>query len=99
MGRVLAEVFEEVPAEEVNPDQGYLSNRIRPQGVAEKCTFCLHRVQRGQLPACVEVCPTACLHFGDLNDPASNVSRLLRTREWKVNNPETGCDPHVFFLT
>ena len=42
----------EIPAEEVNPNQGLLSNRIRPQGVMEKCTFCLHRTREGRLPAC-----------------------------------------------
>ena len=77
----------------------YDARYVHPDGYVDKCTFCLHRVQRGELPACVDVCPTACLHFGDVNDPDSNVSKLLRTREWKVSNPETGCDPHVFFLT
>jgi Fe-S-cluster-containing dehydrogenase component len=47
----------EVPAAEINPDQGYLSNRLRPQGVMEKCTFCLHRSRQGKLPACLEACP------------------------------------------
>jgi molybdopterin-containing oxidoreductase family iron-sulfur binding subunit len=41
----------EIPAEEINPDQGLLSNRIRPQGVVEKCTFCLHHA-RGPHAAC-----------------------------------------------
>jgi Fe-S-cluster-containing dehydrogenase component len=44
----------EVPAAEVNPDQAYLGNRIRPQGVMEKCTFCIHRTRKGRLPACLE---------------------------------------------
>jgi Fe-S-cluster-containing dehydrogenase component len=77
----------------------YDARFVHPNGYVDKCTFCLHRVQRGQLPACVEVCPTSCLHFGNLEDPASDVARLLRTRPWKVNQPETGCEPNVFFLT
>ena len=72
---------------------------MHPDGFVDKCTFCLHRVRRGQEPACVEVCPTRCLTFGDRNDPTSEIARLLRTRETKVNLPETGCEPNVFFLT
>ena len=76
----------------------YDARFINPDGYADKCTFCLHRVQKGQQPACVGVCPTYCLTFGDLNDPSSDVSRLLRTRKYKVNRPETGCEPNVYFL-
>ena len=70
-----------------------------PEGYADKCTFCLHRVRKGQLPACVEICPTRALKFGDLNDSASEVSRLVRSRKHKVLKPETGCEPMQYFLT
>ena len=40
--------------DKINPNQGYLSNRLRPIGVVEKCTFCLHRTRRGRYPACLE---------------------------------------------
>lgn len=76
----------------------YDARFVHPEGYVDKCTFCLHRVQKGQQPACVTVCPTRSLHFGDLNDPDSDVSRLLATRTWKVQHPEAGTDPHVFFL-
>jgi len=76
----------------------YDSRYVHPDGHVDKCTFCLHRVQDGRQPACVEVCPTECLHFGDLSDPGSEVSRLLATRSWKVLHPETGCAPNVYFL-
>jgi len=77
----------------------YDARYVHPDGYVDKCTFCLHRVQDGQPPACVAVCPTFCLHFGDLNDPASEVSQLLATRKHKVLHPETGCEPNVYFLT
>lgn len=77
----------------------YDSRYVHPDGYVDKCTFCLHRVQDGKVPACVEVCPTFCLHFGDLSDPDSEVSRLLRERPAKVLHPETGCGPNVYFLT
>jgi Fe-S-cluster-containing dehydrogenase component len=77
----------------------YDARYVHPEGYVDKCTFCLHRVRDGKEPACVGICPTFCLHFGDLNDPGSDVSRLLRTRQHKVLHPETGCEPNVYFLT
>ena len=77
----------------------YDARFVHPEGYVDKCTFCLHRVQRGKQPACVSVCPTSCLTFGDLGDPDAEVSRLLRARSSKVNHPDSGCEPNVFFLT
>ena len=77
----------------------YDARYIHPEGYADKCTFCLHRVQKGLTTACVEVCPTSALVFGDINDPASDISRLLRRRQTNVNKPETGLKPNLFFLT
>lgn len=76
----------------------YDARYVHPEGYVDKCTFCLHRVQKGKLPACVGVCPTYCLHFGDLDDPASEVSSLLASRKYRVLHPETGCRPNVYFL-
>jgi Fe-S-cluster-containing dehydrogenase component len=39
------------------------------------------------------------MYFGSLDDPSSEVSRLLQTREHKVLNPETGNEPNVYYLT
>lgn len=77
----------------------YDARFIHPDGYADKCTFCLHRVEKGQQPACVSVCPTRALTFGDRNDPRSEVSQLLASRKWKVKHPETGAEPNVFFLS
>jgi Fe-S-cluster-containing dehydrogenase component len=76
----------------------YDARYVHPDGYVDKCTFCLHRVQEGKDPACVDVCPTFCMTFGDLNDPDSEVSKLLKTRKYKVNHPDTGCEPNVYFL-
>ncbi|MBW2634860.1 MAG: 4Fe-4S dicluster domain-containing protein [Deltaproteobacteria bacterium] len=46
--------------------------------MADKCTWCYHRVRKGLLPACVNVCPTGARKFGDLNDKESEVSKILR---------------------
>jgi Fe-S-cluster-containing dehydrogenase component len=76
----------------------YDSRYVHPEGYVDKCTFCLHRVREGKLPACVAVCPTYCLTFGDLEDPTAEVTRLLASRRYKVLHPETGCRPNVYFL-
>lgn len=76
----------------------YDARYAHPDGYVDKCTFCLHQVQRGGEPACVSICPTKTLYFGDLNDPASEVSKLLSSRRFKVLFPETGAQPNVYFL-
>jgi Fe-S-cluster-containing dehydrogenase component len=67
-------------------------------GVADKCTFCYHRVTRGQQPACVEVCPVGARKFGDLNDQQSEVSVILREQATRVLRPEMGTKPRVHYL-
>jgi Fe-S-cluster-containing dehydrogenase component len=87
-----------IPPEEINPDQGYLSNRIRPQGVVEKCTFCLHRVREGRLPACLEACPTGARVFGDLLDPASDIRWVLENKRVYVLKEELGTRPRFYYF-
>ncbi len=88
----------EVPAEEINPVQAYLSNRIRPQGVVEKCTFCLHRTREGRLPACLEACPTGARVFGNLLDPESEIRWVLANKRVFVLKEELGTRPRFFYF-
>jgi Fe-S-cluster-containing dehydrogenase component len=76
----------------------YDARFIMPGGYISKCTFCEHRVSQGQKPACVSVCPTHCMYFGDLENPVSDVSRLLKARKYKALLPETGTIPNVYYL-
>jgi Fe-S-cluster-containing dehydrogenase component len=64
---------------------------------ADKCTFCYHRITKGQLPACVEVCPTQARIFGDLNAAASPLSRFLRMNKIHVLKPGLNTEPKVYY--
>ncbi|MFC1815755.1 sulfate reduction electron transfer complex DsrMKJOP subunit DsrO [Thermodesulfobacteriota bacterium] len=79
------------PAEEL----GYREHKL---GVVEKCTFCLHRVEQGREPACVQTCPTKARYFGDLDDPSSEVSHLRRSKQGFQLLKELGTDPSVYYL-
>jgi Fe-S-cluster-containing dehydrogenase component len=63
----------------------------------DKCTWCYHRITKGLKPACVEVCPVNARIFGDLNDPASDISVFIRTHRVNVLKAWTGNGPHVFY--
>ena len=87
-----------IPKEEINPNQGFLSNRIRPRGVVEKCTFCSHRTREGRLPACAEACPTGARKFGNLLDPNSEVSIILQTKRVFVLKEELNTMPRFYYF-
>jgi Fe-S-cluster-containing dehydrogenase component/formate-dependent nitrite reductase membrane component NrfD len=65
---------------------------------AAKCTFCAHRLDVGLEPACVVVCPEHAILAGDLNDPASEISRKLSTAQVSVRKPEQGTGPKLFYI-
>ncbi|RMF64323.1 MAG: 4Fe-4S dicluster domain-containing protein, partial [Calditrichaeota bacterium] len=65
---------------------------------ADKCTLCYHRITKGMNPACVHVCPTGTRIFGDLNDPNSHISNVLRQRRYRVLRPEMGTHPKCFYI-
>lgn len=77
----------------------YDARFVHPDGYVDKCTFCIHRVEKALDPACVSVCPTRCMTFGDLDDPNSSVSRLLASKNHHSLIPEAGTKPQVFYLT
>jgi Fe-S-cluster-containing dehydrogenase component len=66
---------------------------------AEKCTLCYHRITRGLLPACVEVCPTEARVFGDLKDPNPDtpIRRFMRTHKVQSLKPHLGTGPRVVY--
>jgi tetrathionate reductase subunit B len=77
----------------------YNVRHINPiRKIVQKCTFCHHRVDAGLQPACVESCPPGARIFGDLNDPDSEISKLLAENATQVLKPEMGTDPRVFYI-
>jgi Fe-S-cluster-containing dehydrogenase component len=65
----------------------------------QKCTFCEHRLETGNQPACVQTCPTSALMFGDLNDVESEIAKLIRGRHHFQPRAELGTDPSLYYLT
>ena len=82
----------------------------RMEGAASKCTFCMHRVDRAGetgkkpgvdpevTPMCVNSCPAGVLHFGDLDDPGSEVSRILRSKKNFRLLEELRTKPSVYYV-
>lgn len=86
---------------------------IRPKGVVEKCTFCHHRLQKAKdqaraegrtvregdyVPACVEICPTRAMAFGDLDDPHSKLVEMIRSPRAYRELEDLGTEPKVTYL-
>ena len=93
---------------QLNPDVS-----VREAGVMEKCTFCSQRITAAEIqaradnrelkdgdvtPACVQSCPAGAMVFGDLNDPASQVSRLGRQARGSKLLEELGTLPAITYL-
>jgi len=68
------------------------------KNIPQKCTFCVHRSELGKLPRCVQACPSGALLFGDLNDPESEVSRIVRAGIAEPLHPEYGTGPNVYYI-
>jgi tetrathionate reductase subunit B len=99
-------------ARHINPKQGYFKeelafekmikkvgekHRIRIAGKADKCDFCMSRIQNGRDPMCVEACTTNARVFGDMDDPKSEASRLV-AKGAEPLKPELGTKPKVFYV-
>ncbi len=65
---------------------------------AAKCNYCAHRTEIGLEPACVIVCPERAIIAGDMNNPASEIARIIAHEPVRVRKPEQGTRPKVFYL-
>jgi molybdopterin-containing oxidoreductase family iron-sulfur binding subunit len=81
--------------------------------VVEKCTFCIHRLEKAKqkakaqgrdvrdgdyVTACTQTCPAKAIYFGDLDDPHSEVYKLSRSRRAFRLLEELGTEPRVYYL-
>jgi molybdopterin-containing oxidoreductase family iron-sulfur binding subunit len=87
-----------VPKEEVNPETHYLGNRPRMRNVVEKCTFCIQRVRKGKYPQCVEICPVGARKFGNLLDPNSEISIIIKTKRVFRLKEDLNTQPKFFYF-
>jgi len=72
----------------------YLDPRSK---TADKCTFCYHRITKGLLPACVEVCPTQARIFGELDKRSTPLNRMMRQSHIQVLKAHMNTEPKVFY--
>jgi len=88
----------EVTSPEYGVDRGPREDGASPVGNVRKCSFCTHRLERGEEPACVETCVGDARNMGDLDDPDSEVSEMAdSTRAFQLKESE-GTDPNVYYL-
>ncbi|MCK4773559.1 MAG: 4Fe-4S ferredoxin, partial [Candidatus Krumholzibacteria bacterium] len=84
-----------------NPDWPNKEYPKRSHGVAESCNFCAHLLDQGKKPACVEACDKVnanALCHGDLNDPDSDVSKLISSNPVKRLREDLGTQPKVYYI-
>ncbi len=67
-------------------------------GSVEKCTFCKNLIDRGEKPACMQLCPGRARYWGDLDDPESDIAKAIEGREHMFLNEEAGTHPSVYYL-
>lgn len=88
---------------------------VQPNGVVSKCTFCYHKVSKAPkgaadldesvaelkeyVPACVRTCAPKARYFGDLDNPSSNVNKLISDKRGVRLLDHTGNKPKVYYLT
>jgi Fe-S-cluster-containing dehydrogenase component/formate-dependent nitrite reductase membrane component NrfD len=65
---------------------------------AEKCNYCAHKIESQLEPACVIVCPVQAIVSGDMDDPASRISKLIASEQTQVRKPEAGTKPQLFYI-
>jgi phenylacetyl-CoA:acceptor oxidoreductase 27-kDa subunit len=79
-------------------------------GVVQKCVFCKERIDAGLAqglkpgvdrdasPACMIICPTKAIHFGDLDDPDSDINVLIQSKKAHQFHPELDTDPSIYYI-
>ncbi|MFQ5789461.1 MAG: 4Fe-4S dicluster domain-containing protein [Acidobacteriota bacterium] len=96
-GAEISRLAEQIPPHRTmykHPEYG----SVRRAEITEKCTFCEHRVKKGELPYCVVSCPSGARVFGDLDDEKSKISKLLKKHKYFRLKEEAGTEPNVYYI-
>ncbi len=64
---------------------------------AQKCNYCVHRVEVGLEPSCVVVCPEGAIISGDLDDPTTPIARLVAAENLSQRSVEQGTRPNLWY--
>jgi molybdopterin-containing oxidoreductase family iron-sulfur binding subunit len=91
-----ARSFVHEPVEDQRPDVP------RGNGTAESCSLCVHRIDAGRIPACVEACAAragGAMVFGDLNEPSSAIAKAIKAQRATTIRADLGLDPAVHYLS
>lgn len=76
----------------------YHARYINPETEkADGCNFCMDRVDKGQVPYCVASCAGEAMVFGDLDDPSSDISKLIKAKKAMPLLPQLGTNPKVYY--
>lgn len=87
------EEYDKVPAF-INPN-----STVSPRHTIDKCDFCIHRIDEGNYtPACIRACPSNARYFGDLDDPNSEINKLIKERHAQFLRPEKNTKPKVYYV-
>lgn len=92
-------LLDEEPAYALDFAVGDWDAPVHVGNTMEKCGFCANRTARGELPACMQVCPGFARHWGDLDDPESEISKYLEGKEYIRLKEEAGTEPNVYYVT
>ncbi len=90
--------YVETPTFSVSETLGLPTAPEHRPNVVEKCNFCAPLIAMGGIPACMEFCVGRARYWGDIDDPESEVSKLLAEREYIQLLPEAGTKPNSYYL-
>lgn len=83
----------------LNPAKQTVSEDAVGDNPADKCDLCVHRLDAGLVPACVNTCQAQARVIRDLNDPDSEISKIITSRKVAVRLPEKGTDPQCRYVS
>ncbi|MDO5043535.1 MAG: 4Fe-4S dicluster domain-containing protein [Slackia sp.] len=97
--------YEGVRTTIVEEPKYYLENMVgeadaptHKASTTEKCNFCYNLIDRGEVPACMQLCPGRARYWGDLDDPESEISKAIEGRDYELLQEDAGTKPKVYYL-